>query len=289
MWLSRGADMTHDGKRRLNYIWNSLKWILLIALLVVSLFPIIWLVISSFKTNLEIQAHPFALPDVLQFVNYWKALSMASLPRLFLNSVLVAVLSVMLNIAVTSFASFVLSREAFKGRETIYTLLTAGVLIPIIAFMVPYFSTMTKLRLLDSLTALVLVYSAVNIPVSIFLITGYMKSIPRELEEAALIDGCSFYERFFKIVLPLSRSGIVTAGTFCFIYAWNEFNMAMLLTKSLASRTMQVGIRFFTSQFITDYGSMYAAIVMTIVPSIVAYAFLHDRIIGGLTAGSVKG
>lgn len=281
--------MTHDGKRRLNYIWNALKWILLIALLVVSLFPIIWLVVSSFKTNLEIQAHPFALPDALQFVNYRKALSMASLPKLFLNSVIVAVLSVLLNIVVTSFASFVLSREIFKGRETIYTLLTAGVLIPIIAFMVPYFSTMTKLRLLDSLTALVLVYSAVNIPVSIFLITGYMKSIPRELEEAALIDGCSFYERFFKVVLPLSRSGIVTAGTFCFIYAWNEFNMAMLLTKSLASRTMQVGIRFFTSQFITDYGSMYAAIVITIVPSIVAYAFLHDRIIGGLTAGSVKG
>lgn len=281
--------MTHDSKRRLNHIWNSLKWILLIALLVISLFPIIWLVVSSFKTNLEIQAHPFALPETLQFVNYQKALSMASLPKLFLNSVMVAVLSVMLNIVVTSFASFVLSREVFKGRETIYTLLTAGVLIPIIAFMVPYFSTMTKLRLLDSLTALVLVYSAVNIPVSIFLITGYMKSIPRELEEAALIDGCSFYERFFKIVLPLSRSGIVTAGTFCFIYAWNEFNMAMLLTKSLASRTMQVGIRFFTSQFITDYGSMYAAIVITIVPSIVAYAFLHDRIIGGLTAGSVKG
>lgn len=281
--------MTHDGKRRLNYIWNALKWILLIALLVISLFPIIWLVVSSFKTNLEIQAHPFALPDALQFVNYRKALSMASLPKLFLNSVMVAVLSVMLNIVVTSFASFVLSREIFKGREAIYTLLTAGVLIPIIAFMVPYFSTMTKLRLLDSLTALVLVYSAVNIPVSIFLITGYMKSIPRELEEAALIDGCSFYERFFKVVLPLSRSGIVTAGTFCFIYAWNEFNMAMLLTKSLASRTMQVGIRFFTSQFITDYGSMYAAIVITIVPSIVAYAFLHDRIIGGLTAGSVKG
>lgn len=281
--------MTHDGKRRLNYIWNALKWILLIALLVISLFPIIWLVVSSFKTNLEIQAHPFALPDALQFVNYQKALSMASLPKLFLNSVMVAVLSVMLNIVVTSFASFVLSREVFKGREAIYTLLTAGVLIPIIAFMVPYFSTMTKLRLLDSLTALVLVYSAVNIPVSIFLITGYMKSIPRELEEAALIDGCSFYERFFKVVLPLSRSGIVTAGTFCFIYAWNEFNMAMLLTKSLASRTMQVGIRFFTSQFITDYGSMYAAIVITIVPSIVAYAFLHDRIIGRLTAGSVKG
>jgi raffinose/stachyose/melibiose transport system permease protein len=175
------------------------------------------------------------------------------------------------------------------GRDVIYTILTAGVLIPVIAFMVPYFTLITKMGLYNNLLALILVYTAVNIPVSTFLETGFMKSIPKEIEEAAIIDGCNFYSRFSKIIFPISKSGMVTAGTFCFTYAWNEFTMAMLLTSSVQSRTVQLGIKFFTSQFITDYSSMYAAIVVTIIPSVTIYALLHDKIIGGIAAGSVKG
>jgi raffinose/stachyose/melibiose transport system permease protein len=155
--------------------------------------------------------------------------------------------------------------------------------------MVPFFTLITRIKLYDTLLALILVYASVNIPVSIFLITAFMKSIPRELEEAAIIDGCGFIKRFWRIIFPLSRSGIATAGTFCFIYAWNEFIQAMLLTSSLEARTIQLGIKFFTSQFITDYSSMYAAVVITIIPSVVVYIFFHDKIIGGLTAGAVKG
>jgi len=270
-------------------IANTVKWLLLLFLLFVALVPIIWLVISSFKTNLEIQTSPFSFPASPQWSNYKNALHMASLPRLFINSVVIAIVSVALNVMVTSFASFVLSREQFKGREVLFTVLTAGVLIPVISFMVPYFSMMTKMHLYNKLIALVLVYSSVNIPVSMFLVTGYMKSIPKELEEAAIIDGCSFSQRYFKMIMPLSKSGLVTAGTFCFIYCWNEFNMAMLLTSSIESRTIQLGIKFFTSQFITDYASMYAAIVLTIIPSVIGYVFLHNQLIGGLTAGAVKG
>jgi raffinose/stachyose/melibiose transport system permease protein len=147
----------------------------------------------------------------------------------------------------------------------------------------------TRSGLYNTLLALILVYTAVNIPVSIFLVTAFMKSIPKELEEAAIMDGCGFFKRFSMIILPLSRSGIVTAATFCFIYSWNEFVMAMLLTSSVESRTIQLGIKFFSSQFITDYSSMYAAVIITIIPSILGYVFLHDKIIGGLTTGGVKG
>ncbi len=268
---------------------NTVKWIFLVSLLAVALLPIVWLVVSSFRTNLELQVSPFGWPSSWQWTNYAKAFSMASLPRLFLNSVIVSVLSVCINIAVTAMASFVLARESFRGKGIIYTVLTTGILIPVISFMVPYFTLITKTHLYNKLIALVLVYSSVNIPVSIFLVTAFMKSIPKELEEAAIIDGCGFLQRFVTIIFPLSRSGLVTAGTFCFIYAWNEFVMAMLLTSSIESRTIQLGIKFFTSQFITDYGSMYAAIVVTIIPSVVAYVFLHDKIIGGLTSGAVKG
>lgn len=265
------------------------KWIVLGFFLAVALLPLLWLVLNSFKTNLEIQSSPFSLPARPGFENYANAVAMADLPRLFLNSVIVAVGTVFLNLIASSMAGFVLAREVWKGRETVRTILEAGVLVPILAFMVPYFILVTRFGLYDKLFTLVLVYAAINVPVSIFLVTSFMRAIPKEMEEAAIIDGCSFVQRFSKVILPLSRSGLVTAGTFCFIYAWNEFLMAMLLTSSISARTIQLGIRFFTSQFITDYAGMFAAIVLSILPSILAYVFLHNKIIAGLTAGAVKG
>jgi len=206
-----------------------------------------------------------------------------------MNSVIVAAGAVLLNLLVASLAGFALSREDFKGRDVILTVVTAGVLIPIISFMVPYFMLITRAGLYDKLLSLVLVYAAINLPVSVSLITSFMKAIPKELEEAAIIDGCSFNQRFTKVIFPLARSGLATAGTFCFIYAWNEFIMAMLFTSSVSSRTIQLGIRYFTSQFITDYTGMFAAIVLSMVPSVLVYVFLHNKIISGLTAGAVKG
>jgi len=265
------------------------KWVFLLFMLAVALLPLLWLLVNSVRTNLELQVSPFGLPARPAFENYRNAVAMTNLPMLFANSIVVAVASVLVNIAVASMAGFVLSRESFKGRRAIHTLLTAGILVPIISFMVPYFTLVTKTGLYDKLAALVLVDASINIPVSIFLVTSFMASIPKELEEAAIIDGCGFAQRFVKIIFPLSRSGLVTAGTFCFIYAWNEFIMAMLLTSSVSSRTIQLGIRFFTSQFITDYTGMFAAITLSIIPSVTAYVFLHDKIIAGLTAGAVKG
>jgi len=270
-------------------IFTILKWFVLIFFLVIAVLPIVWLVIASLKTNLEIETGAFTLPKIPQFNNYVEALAVSGLPRLFLNSCIVAFFAVGFNLFVTSLAAFVLAREKFFGRNVIHTILTAGVLIPIIAFMVPYFSLITTLKLYDTLLSLILVYAAVNIPVSIFLITSFMQSIPKELEEAAVIDGCGFFSRYFKIILPLSQSGLVTAGTFCFIYSWNEFVMSMLLTSSENSRTIQLGIRYFQNQFLTNWGPMFAAVILAMIPSIIVYMLMHDRIIEGLTAGSVKG
>ncbi|GAB1483171.1 carbohydrate ABC transporter permease [Treponema sp.] len=270
-------------------IATLLKWLFLGFFVAIALLPLFWLLLNSFKTNLELQVSPFALPAVWTLSNYANAIAMAELPRLFANSLIVAIFSVALNVLACSLAAFVLSRIVFRGREVLFTVLTAGILVPILSFMVPYFTLITKVGLYDGLIALILVYAAINIPVSIFIITSFMGSIPKELEEAAIIDGCGFVQRYSKIIFPLSRSGLVTAGTFCFIYAWNEFIMAMLLTSSIASRTIQLGIRFFTSQFITDYTSMFAAIILSILPSVLMYIFLHNKIVSGLTAGAVKG
>lgn len=265
------------------------KWFYIVFFLIMTILPIIWLIISSFKTNFEFETQPFSLPEIWQIQNYINAMQMANLGRLFLNSVIVAAFTTMANTLITSMAAFVIAREEFRFRNGLLTIILSGILIPIIALMVPYFKIVSSIGIYDSLPGLILTYSAINIPISVFLIHGFMSTIPIELEEAAIIDGCSFSQRFTRIVLPLTKPGLVTAGTFVFIYCWNEFTYAMLLTSSEASRTLQLGIRFFRSQFVTDYTSMLAAIVITMIPTILVYILMHNRIISGMTSGAVKG
>jgi len=265
------------------------KWAILLFFLVFTFVPFGWLLLSSFKTNFEFETNPFALPAVWQFGNYVKAIQISGLPRLFFNSIVVSSFSTVLNILVSAMAAFALSCLRFPFQNAILTTLTAGVLIPIIALMVPYFSLIKALALYDTLWGLIITYASINIPISVFLLHGFMRTLPKELEEAAVMDGCSLFQRFSRIVLPLSQLGIVTAGTFVFLYSWNEFLYAMLLTSSVGSRTIQLGIRFFSSQFFIDYTAMYAAIVITILPSVVVYILFHDKIVRGLTSGAVKG
>ena len=267
-----------------------LRWILIIFFAVYTLFPLIWLVISSLKTNFEFLAgSPFALPAKPQWINYTNALTVAGLGRMLFNSVFVGLSATVVNIIVASMGAYCISRFRFRGRERIFTLFTAGILVPLNALMVPYFVIITKLGLINTYGGMILLYTAIGIPMSTFLIRGLMDSIPMELEEAAYIDGCGFFGRFFHIILPLSRTGIVTAATFEFLPCWNEFVFANLIVSSEKLRTIQVGIRYFTNQFSTDYVSMYAAIVISIVPSILGYILFQEQIIAGMTSGAVKG
>jgi raffinose/stachyose/melibiose transport system permease protein len=265
------------------------KWLVLIFFLIITFIPLLWLVISSFKTDLELISRPFHLPEVWQIQNYVRAFKLSDLHLLFLHSIIVSAVATGLNIFVASMASYALSRFRFGLNNVILSLILAGVLIPIIALMVPYFQLISRLGIYDSLLALILTYAAINLPISVFLIHGFMGTVPKELEEAGLIDGCSFWQRYAKIVFPLSKLGVVTAGTFVFLYAWNEFIYALLLTSSVRARTLQLGIRFFKSQFRAEYTAMYAALVVTIIPSIAVYIIFHEKIIQGLSSGAVKG
>ena len=265
------------------------KWFLLIFFAFYTLFPLIWLFITSLKTNKEYIASPFSIPAVPQIINYINAWSSANLGRMIINSITVAFIATFLNALVACMASYAMSRFEFKGREVIFTMFAAGIMVPLNAMMVPYFTIFSKIGLLDSLWALRILYASVNLPLAITIIRGFMDDFPKEIEEAAYIDGCGFYGRFIKLVLPLTKTGIVTAATFTFLTCWNEFVYANLLTSSPATKTIQIGIRYFTNQFSTDYVSMYAAIVIAIIPSIVIYMIFQEQIIAGLTAGAVKG
>ena len=267
-----------------------LRWFLIIFFALYTLFPLIWLFISSLKTNYEFLAgSPFSLPAVPQWQNYTNALKVAGLGRMLLNSVIVGVCATVFNVMVASLSAYSISRFRFRGRETIFTLFTAGILVPLNALMVPYFLIINKLGLYNTYGGMILLYSAIGIPMSTFLIRGLMDSIPIDLEEAAFIDGCGFFGRFFRIIFPLSRTGIVTAATFQFLTCWNEFVFANLIVSSEKLRTIQVGIRYFTNQFSTDYVSMYAAIMISIIPSIIGYVLFQEQIISGMTSGAVKG
>ena len=282
-------SIVRDKKNIKDYLTSFFKWVLIIFFAVYTLFPLLCLFITSLKTNAEYFDNPFSLPAVPQWQNYVNAFQQANLGRMISNSVIVAVTATVINVLIAAMLSYCLSRFKFKGREVIFTLFSVGVLVPLNALMVPYFSIFSKMGLVDSLGALIILYAAIGLPISTFIIRGFMASFPAEIEEAAYIDGSGFYGRFFKMILPLTKTGLVTAATFEFITCWNEFVYANLLTSSPVTKTIQIGIRYFTNQFTTDYVSMYAAIIISIAPSIIGYMLFQKQVISGLTSGAVKG
>jgi raffinose/stachyose/melibiose transport system permease protein len=269
--------------------YSIIKWIIIISFVFYAIFPFLWLVLASLKTNAELLDDPFKLPKVFQFKNYTDAIEAAGLGRLIINSLVISTSATFLNILFSSMVAFAIARHTFWGRNVLFLTISAGILVPLNALIIPYFAIINYLNLYDTRTGLILVYCAIGLPVSTFILTVFFKSIPKEIEEAAYLDGCNFVSRYFRIMLPLALPGLATAGTFQFILCWNEFIYAMLLTSSTDIRTIQFGISYFTNQFFSDYVGMFAAVVVSILPSITVFILFQEKVISGLTAGSVKG
>ena len=265
------------------------KWVIIISFVFYAVFPFLWLVLASLKTNAELLNNPFTLPKVFQFKNYSNAIQEAGLGRLIINSLVISTSATFLNILFSSMCAFAIARHTFWGNNVLFLMISAGILVPLNALIIPYFAIINFLNLYDTRIGLIIVYCAVGLPVSTFILTEFFKSIPKEIEEASYLDGCNFAARYFKIMLPLALPGLATAGTFQFILCWNEFIYAMLLTSSTDIRTIQFGISYFTNQFFSDYVGMFAAVVISIIPSITVFILFQEKVINGLTAGSVKG
>tara|TARA_B100000579_G_scaffold69541_1_gene52652 strand:- start:193 stop:1029 length:837 start_codon:yes stop_codon:yes gene_type:complete len=265
------------------------KWVIIISFVFYAVFPFLWLVLASLKTNAELLKNPFTLPEVFQFKNYSNAIQEAGLGRLIINSLVISTSATFLNILFSSMCAFAIARHTFWGNNVLFLMISAGILVPLNALIIPYFAIINFLNLYDTRIGLIIVYCAVGLPVSTFILTEFFKSIPKEIEEASYLDGCNFAARYFKIMLPLALPGLATAGTFQFILCWNEFIYAMLLTSSTDIRTIQFGISYFTNQFFSDYVGMFAAVVISIIPSITVFILFQEKVINGLTAGSVKG
>jgi len=272
----------------LRSVFLVLKWVLLTFLLLITLMPLVWTLVSSLKTNEEIWSSAFSLPARLSLDNYAKAIRLDGFFQAFGNTILAAVVSTAIVGFIAAMASFALSGQ-FKGSGILFGILIAGVYIPINAFMLPYFAIARWTGLYDTLAILIIVYTAIGLPLSVLIIRNYMSTIPREIEESALIDGCTYPMRFWTIILPLTAPGIMAASIFNFIAAWNEFFFALLLTVEKQSRTLQVSIRFFSGAFTNDYASIFATLVLSILPTVIAYVLFQNRIISGLTSGALKG
>lgn len=286
--LSSGNEKMISHNRILPIASRTVRWVILGFFIVMTLFPPLWLILSSLKTNLEFQVDPFGLPAEIQWSNYRNALELTGLFRFMLNSMYVSLMSTILNLVVSCMAAYALARFNFRLQGAIVRTFSICILVPIISLIIPYLRVVRVIGLYDTLLGLIIVYASINLPISVYLLHSYMASIPFEIEEAAVIDGSSVWRRFSRIIIPLSRPGVATVGMLVFLYSWNEFIYALLLTSSERTRTIQLGIRFFNSQFFIDYTSMFAAITITIIPTILVYSLFHDQIISGVTAGATK-
>lgn len=275
-------------KKRLTPV-QIVIYIILVLLAVVYLSPLLWMLNVSLKDNAGVMAAPFALPDSLHFVNYAQAWTLGKLGIALLNSVLVCGVTLVVSLVFSSMAAFAIARMKWKMAEAVHTFFMIGMMVPVHCILIPLFVRFAKMGLTNSRFGLMLPYITFSLPMTIFLLTGFFKSMPRELFESAAIDGCSIYGIFFRIALPLCRTGFFVSGLMSFVGNWNELLLAMVFISDPARKTLPVTLTYFVGPYATNYVQMFAAIIIAIAPTIIVYCMFSNQIVEGLTTGAVKG
>lgn len=269
--------------------WTVLIYVFFCIMSVIYIAPIAWVVISSLKTRKELIKAPFALPEVLQWENYSFAWTAGKLGVAMRNSVIVCVLTLLLTMIIGSMAAFAIGKMQWKLANASMTYILIGMMIPIHCVIIPLFVRFARIGLSDSLIGVIIPYVTFSLPVTIFIMTGFFRSIPNELFESACIDGCTIYKMFFSIALPLSRTGLFVTGLMTFVANWNELLMAMVFISDDMKKTLPVSLSKFVGPYQTNYAQMFAAIVIAIIPTIIVYCIFSNQIVDGLTQGAVKG
>lgn len=274
-------------------IKSKISWAIAIlfavAALIISVVPFIFMILNSFKEKFEMLANGvFALPEHWSLDNY-KAVLSDNFPRYFMNSVIVLAISLTLLLFISACAAYPLSRMKFKANGFIYSLVVACMAIPVHITLIPIFQMSQKFHLYDTIWALVGPYVAMGVPISVFILTSFMKSIPREIEEAAEIDGCSKFKMFFKVMLPMSKPGLSTLAIYNGVMMWNEYSFAYTLTQSETNRTLPLAVWDFKGRYAMDIPTIMAVLTLSVLPMIILFIFSQDKLIKGMTAGAVKG
>jgi N-acetylglucosamine transport system permease protein len=264
---------------------------ILVGYAIVVIYPMVWLISASLKTSLELFTNPWLPTMKPQWSNFLDAWTKANIGRYFINSVFVTAVTMFLILLIGSMAAYALSRFVFKGREILQTAFISGMMFPVFLGIVPLFLLLAKLNMLDNYFGLITVYVAYSLSFTIFVLTGFFKSLPHELAEAGLIDGCSQFTVFWRIMLPLAKPGLIAAGIFNFFGIWNEYPLALVIINTSDLRTLPLGIAnlVMQQQYETNWGALFASLVIVMVPSLLVYLFFQRQITEGLTAGALKG
>jgi len=255
-----------------------------------TMFIILWVIMSSLKSNKELFNNVWALPTTLHFENYIKALFAVDMELYILNSLAVVLTSVLVILALSAPASYVLSRKKFKGSNLITLAFIAGIGIPVPLLFIPLFIILTALKINNTLFGLEVLFVALSLPFTVYMLTGFFGSLPVELEEAAIIDGASDFQVFFRVMLPLGLPGLITAAIFNFIGLWNEYQLALVFLNDPNKSTLSLGLYSLSNgmEYTGDWVGLLAGVVIVMIPTILLYVFLSEKMISGITMGAVK-
>lgn len=257
---------------------------------IIQLYPLVWLLLFSLKDNAEIFGeNVMGLPRKFLWENYNDAFSSGKVGLFFLNSVIVTGASIIVSNILACMAAYGIIRMKWKLSKATLTIFLMGLMIPLQAALLPVFIILTKTKLYDTLWALIIPYTAFALPMAIFLLSSYMQSIPRELEEAALIDGCNIYKIFYSIILPVVKPAIATISILTFLACWNELMFAVTFISTEKYRTLTVGLRFMAGQYTTQWGPIGAGLVIASLPTLVIYILLSSQVQKSITTGALKG
>ena len=287
-------DINHQHRLKTR-IGAGLRHITLFIAMSIICIPGLWILLNSFRPTVDIMAKPPVwVPRGLNLDNYRAMFGGAGeggvpVVQYFTNSLIISVTSTVIAILIGMAGGYAFARYRFRGKSAIFIGLLLTRAVPGVALSLPLFIVMAKTGLIDTHVGLIMVYVAMNVPFTIWLIDGFFRQVPPDLAEAAEIDGCTRWQAFWKVEFPVAKSGVASAGIFAFLTSWNEYALASQLTRSTFSKTMPVGLRDFTSEFTINWGGMCALAVLMIIPALILTFLVQKHLIAGLTFGGVKG
>lgn len=272
-------------------IINTLVRIPLIVWAIAVIYPIIWMILGAFKSNGEIFASPWSLPKTFNFGNFVTAWTDYNIGTSFLNSIFVTILGTILCLVFALPTSYAIERLQFKGSKVLFNTYLSAMMIPMVLGWIPLFFLLLKFNMIDNLWALSLIYAVTQIPFSVFILTSFMGTVPKQLEESAAIDGLSPYGILFRIVTPLVTTGLITVSIMNAVTFWNEYFMAMIFLQSDQHHTLGVAMDLMNqkAQYTNNWGALFAGLTIAIVPIIIIYAVFQRHITKGMTEGALKG
>lgn len=269
---------------------TAVMYILTAVITVIAVFPFAWMFLLSMKTNSEIMLSPLSMPDSFDLTNYVNALQILNYGKLYANTLFICIVSVFIELVITFLSAFVLARMEFNGKikTILYSFLIMGLAISPFILLFPVY----KINLLFGLkgkAGLIMPYVATSISFNTLLFVGYLKALPKEIDEAAIVDGTNLWQLIGKVIIPMAKPVIATVVIFNVLYIWNEYPFASVMLRDIKDYTLSMGVFFFKGKYSVDYGGIIASSIMIIVPELIFYGLFQKNIVDGMTAGAVKG